>query len=131
MNVKRIFDFAALALKKFPKEDCLVTKKNGKWIKTSTVEFINQGNKISRGLLKLGIKPGDKIGLISSNNRTEWAVMDLGISQIGVITVPVYPTISPEDYVYIFNNSEIKYCFVSDSELYKKITKAKPRFLHW
>ena len=125
MNVKRIFDFAALALEKFPKEDCLVTKKNGKWIKTSTVEFINQGNKISRGLLKLGIKPGDKIGLISSNNRTEWAVMDLGISQIGVVTVPVYPTISPEDYVYIFNNSEIKYCFVSDSELYKKITKAK------
>ena len=123
MNVKRIFDFAALALEKFPKEDCLVTKKNGKWIKTSTVEFINQGNKISRGLLKLGIKPGDKIGLISSNNRTEWAVMDLGISQIGVVTVPVYPTISPEDYVYIFNNSEIKYCFVSDSELYKKITK--------
>ena len=127
MNVKRIFDFAALALEKFPKEDCLVTKKNGKWIKTSTVEFINQGNKISRGLLKLGIKPGDKIGLISSNNRTEWAVMDLGISQIGVVTVPVYPTISPEDYVYIFNNSEIKYCFVSDSELYKKITKAKPQ----
>lgn len=126
MNVKRIFDFSALAFEKFPKEDCLVTKKNGNWIKTSTLEFINQGNKISRGLLKLGIKPGDKIGLISSNNRTEWAVMDLGISQIGVVTVPVYPTISEEDYVYIFNNSEIKYCFVSDADLYKKITNAKP-----
>ena len=55
MNVKRIFDFSALALEKFPKEDCLVTKKNGKWVKTSTMEFVNQGNKISRGLLKLGI----------------------------------------------------------------------------
>jgi len=126
MNVKRIFDFSALAMEKFPKEDCLVTKKNGNWNKTSTLEFINQGNKISRGLLKLGIKPGDKIGLITSNNRTEWAVMDLGISQIGVVTVPVYPTISEEDYVYIFNNSEIKYCFVSDAELYKKLTNAKP-----
>lgn len=126
MNVKRIFDFSALAMEQFPKEDCLVTKKNGVWNKTSTLEFINQGNKISRGLLKLGIKPGDKIGLISSNNRTEWAVMDLGISQIGVVTVPVYPTISEEDYIYIFNNSEIKYCFVSDAELYKKLTNAKP-----
>ena len=125
MNVKRIFDFSALALEKFPKEDCLVTKKNGKWVKTSTLEFVNQGNKISRGLLKLGIKPGDKIGLVTSNNRTEWAIMDLGISQIGVVTVPVYPTISEEDYVYIFNNSEIKYCFVSDKELYKKLTNAK------
>ena len=127
MNVKRIFDFSALALEKFPKEDCLVTKKNGKWIKTSTLEFVNQGNKISRGLLKLGIKPGDKIGLVTANNRTEWAIMDLGISQIGVVTVPVYPTISEEDYIYIFNNSEIKYCFVSDRELYKKLTNAKSK----
>lgn len=125
MNVKRIFDFSALALEKFPNEDCFVTKKNGKWVKTSTIEFVNQGNKISRGLLKLGIKPGDKIGLVTSNNRTEWAAMDLGISQIGVVTVPVYPTISEEDYIYIFNNSEIKYCFVSDKDLYKKLTSAK------
>ncbi|MBV6878641.1 long-chain fatty acid--CoA ligase [Epilithonimonas ginsengisoli] len=125
MNVKRIFDFSALALEKFPNEDCLVTKKNGKWIKTSTMEFVNQGNKISRGLLKLGIKPGDKIGLVTANNITEWAIMDLGISQIGVVTVPVYPTISEEDYIYIFNNSEIKYCFVSDKDLYKKLTSAK------
>ncbi|MCG2793279.1 MAG: long-chain fatty acid--CoA ligase [Weeksellaceae bacterium] len=125
MNVTRIFDFSAQVLEKYPKDDCLVTKKNGKWIKTSTLEFVNQGNKISRGLLKLGIKPGDKIGLISTNNRTEWAVMDLGISQIGVVTVPVYPSISEEDYIYIFNDSEIKYCFVSDKELYKKLTKIK------
>ena len=123
MNIKRIFDFSKLALEKFPNEDCLVTKKNGTWIKTSTAEFINQGNKISRGLLKLGIKPGDKIGLITSNNRTEWGIMELGISQIGVVTVPVYPTISEEDYIYIFNNSEIKYCFVSDADLYKKLKK--------
>lgn len=127
MNVKRIFDFSALALEKFPKDDCLVTKKNGNWVKTSTMEFVNQGNKISRGLLKLGIKPGDKIGLVTSNNRTEWAIMDLGISQIGVVTVPVYPTISEEDYIYIFNNSEIKYCFVSDKDLYKKLTNGKPQ----
>ncbi|SIT98075.1 long-chain acyl-CoA synthetase [Epilithonimonas bovis DSM 19482] len=127
MNVKRTFDFFALAMEKFPKDDCLATKKSGSWIRTSTLELLNQGDKISRGLLKLGIKPGDKIGLISSNNRTEWAVMDLGLSQIGVVTVPVYPTISEEDYIYIFNNSEIKYCFVSDADLYRKLNSAKSR----
>ena len=125
MNVKRIFDFSKVALEKYPNGDCLVTKKNGVWQKTSTQEFVNKGNKISRGLLKLGINPGDKIGLISTNNRTEWGIMDLGISQIGVVTVPVYPTISEDDYVYIFNNAEIKYCFVSDIDLYKKITNIK------
>ncbi|SEF67781.1 long-chain acyl-CoA synthetase [Halpernia humi] len=121
MPITRLFDFAQNALDNFPKDDFLVTKKNGVWKKTSTLEFVNQGNKISRGLLKLGIKPGDKIGLISTTNRTEWCIMDLGISQIGVITVPVYPTISVADYIYIFDDAEIKYCFVSDKELYEKL----------
>ena len=95
--------------------------------KTSTLQYITQANKISRGLIKLGIKPGDKIGLISHNNRTEWAIMDIGMSQIGVISVPVYPTISEEDYEYIFNNAEIKYCFVSDKELYNKLISVQPK----
>lgn len=126
MSVSRLFDFAHLALSKFPKEDALVTKYNGVWTKTATQELVNKGNKISRGLLKLGIKPGDKIGIISTNNRTEWCVMDLGILQIGAIDVPVYPTISVEDYIYIFNNAEIKYCFVSDNDLYEKLVQVKP-----
>ena len=127
MSVTRLFDFAHHALYKFPKEDALVTKYNGVWTKTSTKEYVSQGNKISRGLLKLGIKPGDKIGLISTNNRTEWYIMDLGILQIGAIDVPVYPTISVEDYIYIFNNAEIKYVFVSDKDLYEKLLQVKPQ----
>lgn len=125
MSIKRLFDFAHNALENFPKDDFLVTKQNGEWKKTSTFQLITEGNQVSRGLLKLGIKPGDKIGLISTTNRTEWCVMDVGISQIGVVTVPVYPTISIEDYIYIFNNAEIKYCFVSDKELYDKLIEVQ------
>ncbi|MGC5745866.1 AMP-dependent synthetase/ligase [Chryseobacterium sp. NFX27] len=125
MTIKRLFDIPRYALEKFPKTDMFVTKYQGEWKKTSTLEFINQGNKISRGLLKLGIKPGDKIALITTNSRTEWAVMDFGLSQIGVVSVPVYPSISPEDYEFIFNNAEIQYCFVSDKELLNKVMKVK------
>lgn len=125
MTIKRLFDIPYYALQKLPKNDMFVTKYQGEWKKTSTQEFINQGNKISRGLLKLGIKPGDKIALITTNSRTEWAVMDLGLSQIGVVSVPVYPSISPEDYDFIFNNAEVKYCFVSDKELLDKVMKIK------
>ncbi|MFN1217808.1 AMP-dependent synthetase/ligase [Chryseobacterium kwangjuense] len=125
MTIKRLFDIPHYALEKFPKTDMFVTKYQGEWKKTSTLEFINQGNKISRGLLKLGIKPGDKIALITTNSRTEWAVMDLGLSQIGVVSVPVYPSISAEDYEFIFNNAEIQYCFVSDKELLTKVMKVK------
>ncbi len=125
MSIKRTFDSAHNALENFSRDDMFVTKYNGKWEKISTAEFINQGNKISRGLLKLGIQPGDKIALITTATRTEWAVMDLGISQIGAISVPVYPSISSEDYDFIFNNAEVKYCFVSDKDLYDKVAKIK------
>ena len=125
MTIKRIFDFAYNALEKYSRDDMFVTKYNGKWEKTSTREFVALGNKISRGLLKLGIKPGDKIALITSATRTEWAVMDFGISQIGAVSVPVYPSISPEDYDFIFNNADVKYCFVSGLELYDKVKKIR------
>lgn len=125
MSIKRTFDFAHNALEKYSRADMFVTKYDGHWEKTSTSEFIALGNKVSRGLLKLGIKPGDKIVLITTATRTEWAVMELGISQIGAISVPVYPSISPEDYDFIFNNADVKYCFVSDVDLYNKVMKIR------
>ncbi|MCP2038728.1 long-chain fatty acid--CoA ligase [Chryseobacterium sp. HSC-36S06] len=125
MTIKRIFDFAHNALEKYSQDDMFITKYHGEWKKISTKEFCDQGNKISRGLLKLGIKPGDKIALITTATRTEWAVMDLGISQIGAVSVPVYPTISPEDYDFIFNNAEVQYCFLSDRDLYDKVIQIK------
>lgn len=124
MEVKRIFDIPYHQLKNFPNEDCLVDKINGKWIKTSTQEFVDKANLISMGLLKLGIKPGDKIALVS-NNRSEWNIMDIGILQTGAINVPVYPTISQDDYKFIFNDAEVKLCIVSDEEILLKIKAAK------
>ena len=127
MAITRLFDIPYEALKNYPKEDALATKYAGTWEKLSTQDFINQGNQFSRGLLSLDVKVGDRIGLVSTNNRTEWFVADLGISQIGAITVPVYPTISIEDYVYIFNDAEVKYCFVSDKGLYEKLLQVKEK----
>src|SRR5690606_28135021 len=81
-------------------------------------------NRLSTGLLRLGIEPGDKIALIS-NNRPEWIITDLAILQIGAINVPMYPTISEKDYEYIFNDSEVKVVFVSDTEILEKVRKAQ------
>ncbi|KIA86099.1 AMP-dependent synthetase/ligase [Kaistella jeonii] len=125
MSIKRIFDFAHEALQKYPQDEMFITKYAGEWEKTSTKEYLHLGNQISRGLLKLGIKPGDKIALITTATRTEWAVMDLGISQIGAVSVPVYPSIAPDDFDYIFNNAEVQYCFLSDKVLLEKVMKIK------
>ncbi len=120
-TISRLFDFPYHQLKKFKIADALVTKQNGIWIKTSTQEYIDKANTISRALLRLGIEKNDKIAIISSNNRTEWHIMDIGVLQIGAQNVPIYPTISSEDYLYILNHSEASYCFVSDQEVYDKI----------
>ena len=121
INISRLFDFPYHQLNKFKIADALVTKQNGIWTKTSTQEYIDKANTISRALLRLGIQKNDKIAIISSNNRTEWHVMDIGVLQTGAQNVPIYPTISSEDYLYILNHSEALYCFVSDNEVYEKV----------
>jgi long-chain acyl-CoA synthetase len=69
----------------------------------------------------MGIVAGDKIAIISTTNRTEWVLTDFALSQIGGINIPIYPTISSEDYAYILNHAEVKLCFVSDIEVLHKI----------
>jgi len=120
----RLFDFIFNQLEHFPKKDSLAGKVNGKWEMYTTKEVIDTANALSTGLLKLGIKPGDKVAIIS-NNRPEWVITDLAILQIGAINVPVYPTISENDYKFIFNDSEVKVAFVSDAELFEKVTHIK------
>ncbi|NEN22766.1 long-chain fatty acid--CoA ligase [Cryomorpha ignava] len=122
----RLFDFYAFQQKHFPAEDSLAGKVNGKWVKYSTAKVLELANKLSTGLLKLGIEPGDKIALIS-NNRPEWIITDLAILQIGAINVPMYPTISEKDYEFIFNDSEVKIVFVSDTEILEKVRNAQNR----
>ena len=118
---KRLFDFPYYQLAKYPQEKALVTKYNGKWIATSTQEYIDKANMVSRALLRLGIQPNDKVALISMNNRTEWNICDIGIMQTGAQDVPVYPTISEEEYQYVLNHSECVYCFVSCKEVFDKV----------
>ncbi|MFN9909968.1 MAG: AMP-binding protein, partial [bacterium] len=91
----------------------------------STDEFVRLVNKVSLGLLQMGVKPGDKIALISYNNRPEWNIMDMGMMQIGAINVPVYPTISPSDYIFIFNDASVKYCIVGHGDLLEKVRTAQ------
>ena len=124
-KVSRIFDFPYYQLEKYNLPKAFTTKYDGKWVSISTQEYINRANSISRGLLNLGVQPNDKIAIISSNNRTEWNICDIGILQIGAQNVPIYPTITKEDYEYVLNHSEASYVFVSDLEVLNKINKIK------
>lgn len=123
--ISKVFDFPYFQLETYNLPKSLTTKYDGKWVSISSQEYVDQANAISRGLLHLGVKPNDKIAVISATNRTEWNVIDIGILQLGAQNVPIYPTISNEDFEYILNHSESTYCFVSDEELAHKIKTIK------
>ncbi|WP_299247997.1 long-chain fatty acid--CoA ligase [uncultured Aquimarina sp.] len=124
-TITRLFDFPHYQLEKYNLDKALITKYDGKWVATSTKEYVEKANQISRGLLRLGVKPNDKVAIISSNNRTEWNIVDIGVLQIAAQDVPIYPTISQEDYEYVLNHSESVYCFVSDDEVLQKVNNIK------
>ncbi|NMH86712.1 AMP-dependent synthetase/ligase [Flavivirga algicola] len=124
-DVTRIFDFPYYQLETYNLDKALTSKHKGEWYSISTQEYVNQANAISRGLLRLGVQPNDKIAVISSTNRTEWNVLDIGVLQIGAQNVPIYPTIAAEDYEYVLNHSESIYCFVSDAEVLDKLNVIK------
>jgi len=124
MNPTRIFDFIYYQKETHPLEKSLGYFHLNKWKYFSTDEIIERVNKASQGLLELGLKPGDKIVLAAYKNRPEWMMMDFAALQIGVIVVPVYPTISSSEYEYIFKDAGVSYAFVGNGDLYEKVDKA-------
>ena len=120
MEFKRTFDLLDWSLENYDKEVAFAGKVNNEWVTYSSYEAKEIATNFSYGLLALGLKPGDKVALVS-NNRPEWNFIDMGISQAGMIHLPVYPTISADEYDYILKDAEPKLIFISDKNLYTKI----------
>lgn len=123
MTLTRLFDIPYISQEKYQKKDYINDKIGGTRRKFSTEEFIAKSNQFSRGLIKLGLKKGDKIGLITSTNRIEWCIIDQAALQLGIITVPIYPSISQADCIYNLGDSDSLFCFVSDEKLFNKINE--------
>lgn len=120
----RLFDILHYQQANHPLKAALAEKKDGKWKEYSTAECIDMINQVSNALVKLGLKKGDTVALIS-NNRPQWNFVDQGAQQIGAVSVAIYPNITEGEYQFIFNDAEVKYCFVGDADLYAKISGIK------
>jgi len=121
MIPSRLFDFITYQKDHAPLKNSFTTKYDGKWESISSEMFCEQAEQISNALIELGIEPQDKIAMITSSNRTEWSLIDVGLLAVGAVNVPIYPTIASADYEYILKHSESQYCFVSDQEVYDKV----------
>lgn len=125
MEVKRLFDTIYYQKSKHPQQVALASLQNGEWRTLSTDDLINEANKLSLGLLQLGIQKGDKVAVVTSESRVEWNICDIAIGQIGAISVPLYPTITSKDFVHILTHSEAKICIASDKGLFDKINSVR------
>jgi len=125
MEITRLFDLLPNYASAFdPKDDVLAYKEDGVWKKINIDTYRRNVEWLTYGLLAIGIKKGDTIATIM-NNRPEWNYLDFAIMQAGAIHVPIYPTISKEEYIYIFNHAEVRFVFVTGDELVRKIKEVK------
>jgi long-chain acyl-CoA synthetase len=121
MEVKRTFDIIRWNLEKYPRNDMYGGKKDNEWITYSTQDVSNYVNWVSYGLLSMGYQKGDKIATISGN-KPEWNFVDLGLAQIGLVHVPIYPTIGTDEYEYILEHSDVKAIILGNKTIYNKVS---------
>src|SRR5450631_2236319 len=130
---QRLFDCVRYHLEKKPIPDMLAAKENGQWKPYGTQEVADSMNKLSAGLLHLGISGGDrteegmdKVAIIA-RNRPEWVIVDLAVQQIGAVLVPVYPTINVQELEFVLNDAQVKVLFADDEELFHKVLSIRDR----
>lgn len=116
----RLFDLLHNLRQWSSKDDALAAKENGEWRKYSTDEYIGTVTALSYAFMEIGVKPGDKVGLIS-NNRPEWNFVDYACLQTGSINTPLYPTISEHDLRHVMADADLRYFFVANEDMYRKV----------
>ncbi len=130
---RRLFDCLAWHLEREPLEVMLAGKESGQWKTYSTKDIVATVDKLSAGLLSLGIGPNDmtvegrdKVAILCKN-RPEWLMLDLAVQQIGAILVPIYPTINVNELEFVLKDAQVKIAFVNDEDLFLKVLSVKGR----
>ncbi len=124
ITITRLFDYLDKQLEHYPLEKSFGRKEGDEWLFFSSQEIYDKARKLAAGLIKLGLRKGDKVSIVSYKNRPEWYIVDLATQYLGIVNVPLYPTISSKEYEYILNDAEVKMCFVGDGDLWDKVSVA-------
>ena len=122
----RLFDLLQWRKELHPERPVFKFKENGEWKEHFIDEYIEKSDLISYALMHLGVKKGENVGLISAG-RPEWNYVDFGVQQTGAVLLPIYPTISEEDYQYILNDAQVRLLVVENANLYKKISNIREK----
>jgi len=124
-----LFELLEHQQRRHPLDYAFASKEQGTWKRCSTAQALDEINQVALGLLAKGLQPGDRIATVS-NNRPEWNFLDLAMLQVGGVHVPLYPTITDQDYRYILEHAEVRWVMVSDASLYERIEPIAREFPH-
>jgi len=111
-------------IKSYPKPDILLSKEKGSYVSISTEEFGRRVKHLSLGLKNLGCRSGDKV-IILAENSPQWMMADFANLSLGAVTVPIYPTLVPEQIRYIIDDSDAKFVLCSSPTLWQKVEAVK------
>ncbi len=123
MEITRTFDLLDHLVERYPKDDMLAGKVNGEWVKYSSHDYYKYAHYLAYGLCEIGLKQGDRV-ITMSGNCPEWNFIDMALAMCGIIHVPIYPTLSTENYLYILKHSEAQAIFVSTKVLLGRLRPA-------
>lgn len=130
MDFTRIFDLFQYQAYKFPLKTSVSGKIGDQWKSYSTEECLNLINRLSAGILQLGVKSEDKVALIFSTNRPEWLFFDMALLQVGVVNIPIYPTVSDRELLYILLETKCTAVVISDAKLYLRLANLRTELVH-
>ncbi len=119
-----IADMLALAAERFDERAAVKFKRDGEWHDVSFAELGEVVSEIARGLIDLGLQPGDRVALLCTT-RPEWTYADFAITSAGGVVVPVYPTNSPSECAWVAGNSESRFVVCEDASQVAKITEVR------
>src|SRR3954470_9334626 len=119
-----IADMAARAAERFGDRAAVRYKREGEWRDVSFAELGGIVSEIARGLIDLGLQPGDRVALLCTT-RPEWTYADFAISSAGGVVVPIYPTNSPSECAWVAGNSESRFVVCEDEAQVAKITEVR------
>lgn len=100
---------------------------DGQWKSYSSAQIVEMAENAASGLISLGLEKGDRVAIVAYQNRPEWLIMDFAIQLAGMISVPLYPTISVLEYEYILNEAEVKAAFCGGLDLVEKLTATQQK----
>src|SRR3954451_1034966 len=120
------------AASEYDRLDALNYKADGEWRSISSSEFLTRSENVALGLLSLGLKPGDRAAILAANSP-EWTIVDAGCQFAGIVDVPIYTTLAPEQVRYIIDDSGARVLFIDDDAKYQRVREAVKgcRSLEW